>query len=1388
MSLFCRLFVARILTLCTFDVRGLIAASVLAVLLASPTQASETRVLHGHVPHAVTKYNLQPIDRLPSTNRLDLAIGLPLRNRDALDKLLHQLYNPANPNYHHYLKPRQFTEMFGATPKDYQAVIDFARSHGFTVTATHPNRVLLDVNVSVADIERAFHVIMRVYRHPTEARTFYAPDAEPSIDLAVPVLDISGLDNYVVPHPMSLKPTPVKQRANVSPAAGSGPSGTFIGSDFRAAYLPGVSLTGTGQVVGLLEFDGYYASDITSYETLAGVPAIPLTNVLLDGSRGRPGSNDGEVSLDIEMAISMAPGLSKVIVYEAGSRGIPNDILSRMATDNLAQQLSSSWTWSGGVNATTDQLFQEMAAQGQSFFQSSGDTGAYAGSISSASYPADDPYITVVGGTTLTTTGTGGSWASETVWNWMPSQPDASSGGISTSYTIPNWQQGTSMSANNGSTTMRNIPDVALTADNIYVIYNNGQSGDFGGTSCAAPLWAAFTALVNQQAIANGHATVGFLNPAIYSIGNSSSYASNFHDITTGNNTNSSSPAKFFATPGYDLCTGWGTPRGQSLIDSLTGLAADLVLTESASPNPVAATLPLTYTLTITNNGPATATGVTVTNALPASVTFSSASASQGTCTNTAGVVTCSLGSLASNAVATITIAVLPNMPGLLTNTAVVTALTMDPVASNNTASVTTIISNAPLFVVRPGSLDYGTLLTGQTSNQVFSVINNTQTTVTGSVALATAGTPFAVVGGNPFIIPAGRTGTVTASFNPASAGSYTGSVVFASSSVVWSNTVTGAALTPPQLSVSPLTLDFGTATVGNTVQASFFVNNAGGAALSGTATITAAGFAIGSGASYNVPGSGSTNVVINFTPSSARSFAGTAIFVSNGGNLSNAVTGSGTTGPAARFSAAPTTGSSPLVVTFTDTSTGTITNRSWNLGDGTVTNTAATSLVHTYTCGGPYSVSLTVRGTGGSNTLTNTSLVTVVDTTPPSIVVCAPAAAAPANGLGQAVVPDFTAGVQATDNCTASNALLKTQSPPAGTVVGVGATRVVITITDASGNSSACTTTFTVHAPPPDAQFTGSPATGTVPLMVTFANNSTGLITSVVWDFGDGATSTATSPTHTYTNAATFSVSLTAQGPAGTNTLTRPGYIAVSQALAPMINAPPMVTNALLQIGNHAVVVVDETNLFTVTATDPQGLPLGYQWQFGDNVTNATALLATALHAYGTNCGPYVASVTVSNGYASVTTNLAVAVACELPLTRLQLKSNFAKPNSDGATLAATLELGEGFKPLGQTLVLDMGNAQVQFTLNKNGLGVSAPNSARLSFNKHTGVWTLKARLRAGDWHTSWAAYGLVDATIHSPGLAVTMPVVVLVADQGYATDRSLKYTATTHKTGLAR
>ena len=589
--------------------RGILVASLGALWLtpAVPAGAAPRQVLHGQVPDALARLNLQPLERLPGTNRLNLAIGLPGRNPQALSQLLQQLYDPASTNFHQFLTPERFTEAYGPAETDYQAVLDFARAHGLDVTAADPNRRLVDVSASVVEIEAAFHVVLQVYQHPTEQRTFYAPDVEPSLDLAVPILGVSGLNNYSLPHPR-VQATPITEGQQATPQAGAGPNGTFMGNDFRAAYLPGSSVAGSGQTVGLLQFDGYTPNDIAYYESKAGLPSVTLSNVLLDGFNGRPSGSGGEVevSLDIEMSISMAPGLSQVIVYMAGPAGNWHDILNRMASDNLAKQLSCSWYIPGGkADPVADLIFQQMAAQGQGFFNASGDYDAYSGPID---FPGDTPYLTQVGGTTLTTTGPGGPWVSEKVWNVGGTSGVGSAGGVSTSYPIPSYQTNIDMKANQGSTTQRNIPDVALTADNVYV-RADGQDYNVGGTSCAAPLWAGFSALINQVALANGAPVVGFVNPAVYALGKSGTLTANFHDITTGNNESPTSPTKFVAVPGYDLCTGWGTPLGTNLLYSI-GVPEPLRIAPGSDllfTGPVGGPLaPATQTYSLTNkSGPA---------------------------------------------------------------------------------------------------------------------------------------------------------------------------------------------------------------------------------------------------------------------------------------------------------------------------------------------------------------------------------------------------------------------------------------------------------------------------------------------------------------------------------------------------------------------------------------------------------------------------------------------------------------------------------------------------------------------------------------------------------------------------------------------------------------
>jgi hypothetical protein len=558
-----------------------VSAAIILLPIFTFAQTAGKQVVRGSVPAALGKFNLQPLQELPATNQLRLAIGLPLRNKAALGLFLQQLQDPASTNYHHYLTPQEFTEQFGPTPADYDAVVNFAKAQGLSVTGTYSNRALVDVSADAGTVEKVFHVKMHSYRHPTENRNFFAPDTEPSIDLDVPILHIGGLDDFYIPRPA------LATKLNLSearPASGSGPIGLLMGADFRNAYVPGVTLNGTGQTVGLFELDGYHANDITTYENDASLPHANVVNVYVDNYNGAAGNGNGEVALDIEMVVSMATNLNSVIVYEADNEpggGEVIDVLNRIVTDDIAKQISSSWGI--GDNPSFDVAYQQMAAQGQTFFQASGDNGAYYNGIPQW---ADDTNITLVGGTTLTMNGSGSSYASETVWNGFSTGEVELAGGGGVNFNgipIPSYQVGINMIPVGGDNTLRNVPDVAMNADNIFIVADNGTREDVVGTSAAAPLWAGFLSLVNQQAVSSGISTMGFINPAIYALGKSANYTANFHDITVGNNTNLTVANKYFAAAGYDLCTGFGTPIGPAMIKSLAPLS--LVIQPAAGYN-----------------------------------------------------------------------------------------------------------------------------------------------------------------------------------------------------------------------------------------------------------------------------------------------------------------------------------------------------------------------------------------------------------------------------------------------------------------------------------------------------------------------------------------------------------------------------------------------------------------------------------------------------------------------------------------------------------------------------------------------------------------------------------------------------------------------------------
>jgi subtilase family serine protease len=539
----------------------------LTLLLTSAlASAQRLQQLHGYLPRAVS--TLTAVAPLADSTPIDVVIGLPTSNAASLTAALHDIYDPASARFHQYLTPEQYTAEFSPSPESFSAVLDFAKANGLPVVMAPPNRKYVHIRAPASAINKAFHVTLQQYRHPTEDRLFYAPDKEPTVELEVPISQISGLDNFQAPgrfpHPLS---PPTTAARNPPSAGGSGNGGLYTGGDFRAAYAPGVKVTGKGQVVGVLELNGFAQSDITTYETSNGIPNVPLQNVYLDGYTGN--ITEEESAADIELVVSMAPGISKVVVYGApfNNAGV-HDVLNEMANptkgEPLPNQITTSYYFFYDQNVYD--ALNQLAVQGQAFFSASGDYGSYNETTGKGAFPpADHPLVTSVGATVLTT-GPGATWVSETAAQF--SGGGFSPWGTDPQFKLPAWQSGMNFGAFGGSSSVRNVPDVAIVGTDISVFYG-GKAQGFAGTSASAPLWAGFMALVNEQAADSGRPRVGFANPALYAVGRGGTCPACFHDVTTGDNFNGTNPSKYKAVIGYDLVTGWGTPNGGSLITAL---------------------------------------------------------------------------------------------------------------------------------------------------------------------------------------------------------------------------------------------------------------------------------------------------------------------------------------------------------------------------------------------------------------------------------------------------------------------------------------------------------------------------------------------------------------------------------------------------------------------------------------------------------------------------------------------------------------------------------------------------------------------------------------------------------------------------------------------------
>jgi subtilase family serine protease len=661
------------------------------LLFTIPLQAQSQQLSTRHVRPEVASGEAKLVGQLPPTDTLRFDIVMPLRDRTGLQSFLRQQYDPTSAFYHQFLTPQEFTARFGPSQEDWNTLLAFAKANGFEIVSGTRDSRDLRLSGSVANIEKAFHVNMGVYQDPNEDRKFFAVDREPTADLPFQLWHITGLDNDSRPHPMYVKKSDYAKAQGIDPdkvvshaTTGSGPSASFLGSDMRAAYYGGTALTGTGQNIALFEFAGTDLADLTTYYKNVG-QTEPYTPTLISTGgysttcvdSGRSACDDTEQTLDMTQAMGMAPGSKMLYMYvcgdvlASGSGNISDtSCISAMVTNTdapLSLQISCSWGWTPADPSTLDPYFEQMASQGQNFFAASGDSSAW--SASNEAWPADDANIVSVGGTDLTTSGAAGPWASETAWA-------DSGGGISPdSIPIPSWQQlsGVITSANKGSTTLRNGPDVSANANFTFYVcadQTTCTANEYGGTSFATPMWAGYLALANQQAAASSK-TIGYINPIIYPDALTSSYSTLFHDVTSG------SCGTYSAITGYDLCTGWGSPKTTGIINVLAG-AATASFTLSDSPS----------SLSITQGGSGTST-VTVTdvNGFTGSVTLAASGLPSGVTagfgtnpTTGTSVLTLTASSTATTGTSTVTIT---GTSGSLTATTTL-ALTVSATATPN--------------------------------------------------------------------------------------------------------------------------------------------------------------------------------------------------------------------------------------------------------------------------------------------------------------------------------------------------------------------------------------------------------------------------------------------------------------------------------------------------------------------------------------------------------------------------------------------------------------------------------------------------------------------------------------------------------------------------------
>lgn len=446
----------------------------------------------------------------------------------------------------------QFGEHYGANPTDIESLRGFAHQHGLTETGCDAHRRVLHLRGTPTQLEQAFEVTLGKYR--MNYCEFVGCSQAPK--LPSEAIAVLGLDRRPVARPHIRVPN-------------AQPNTYYTPLQLGQLYNFPADTDGTGQTIGIIELGGGYTStDLSQYFSNLGISKPPkVVTVSVAGGQNQPGSGDAdiEVTLDIEVAGALAPGANLAVYFAPNTDQGFYEAISQAAHDttNKPSVISISWggpedSWNSQSRDAMETAMQDAAALGVTVVTAAGDNGSGDGETDNqphVDFPSSSPYALGCGGTTLTAKGQ--AIQSEVVWNETASNDGATGGGVSIEYPLPSWQQNAKVPNAPGGSGGRGVPDVSANADPLtgYEILVGGQTQAVGGTSAAAPLWAALLARINQKL----GKPVGDVHAALYQAGESA-----FRDITQGNN------GAYQAGPGWDACTGLGSPNGQALLSALS--------------------------------------------------------------------------------------------------------------------------------------------------------------------------------------------------------------------------------------------------------------------------------------------------------------------------------------------------------------------------------------------------------------------------------------------------------------------------------------------------------------------------------------------------------------------------------------------------------------------------------------------------------------------------------------------------------------------------------------------------------------------------------------------------------------------------------------------------